>query len=100
MEAERRKLNGNHILRVGNILTKLLNVQGTTKHPEHMTMRCRGHCLVRVETTVEIRQKGVAAPARDIRQCNVIVQVGKSTLGRAIVSLADIHILVCIVAHG
>jgi hypothetical protein len=42
MEAERGKLNSNHILRVRDIHAELLNVQGTTEHSEQVPMRSRG----------------------------------------------------------
>jgi hypothetical protein len=42
MKAKRGQLNGDHILGVGNVLPKLLNVQRTSEHPKHMTMRRGG----------------------------------------------------------
>ena len=64
-----------------------------------MAMRSRGHNLCRVKRPIHIRQKCMTAPAAHIRQSNVTVEVGQSTLGRAIMSLARIHVLIRIVAH-
>jgi hypothetical protein len=55
MEAKRRKVNGHHVLGMRHILPELLNVQGATKHPEHVTMGSRSQCLVDIQRPVEIR---------------------------------------------
>jgi hypothetical protein len=52
MKAKRGQLNGDHILTVGYILPKLLNVQRTPKHPKHVAMRCRRQGLVDIERSV------------------------------------------------
>jgi hypothetical protein len=54
MKAKRGQLNGNHVLTVGYILTELLNIQRTSKHPKHMAMRCRCQGLVDIQRPVEI----------------------------------------------
>jgi hypothetical protein len=99
MKAKRGQLNGNHILTVGYILPKLLNVKWTSKHPKHMAMRCRRQGLVNIERSVEIRQECMTGPADNIRQGYITIQIRQGTLGGTIVSLACIHVLIGIVAH-
>jgi len=52
------------------------------------------------ERSVEIRQEGMASPTNDIRQRDVVVQVGQGALGSTEVTLAGVHVLVGVIGQG
>jgi hypothetical protein len=54
MKTKRRQLNCNHILRSRDVFTKLLYIQGTTEHSQHMAMRGWGDVLVLEERSIHV----------------------------------------------
>jgi hypothetical protein len=98
MEAKRGKLDGYHILGMGDILSELLNIQGTSEHSEQVPVRSRGQSLGSVKLAIHVRQQGMAIPTGHIRERDVVIEVGQGTLGRAIVPFARVHVLVGVVA--
>jgi hypothetical protein len=99
IQTKRRQLNCDHVLGVCNILPELLNIQRTTEHSEHMAMRCRGQSLIGVESPIQIGKKSMTGPTQYIIDGNVIIEIRKGALRRAVMSLADIHVLIGIITH-
>jgi hypothetical protein len=64
-----------------------------------MAMRRRGESFINVETPIQIRKESMTGPTQYIVYSNVIIEIRKGALRRAVMSLADIHVLIGIIAH-
>jgi hypothetical protein len=88
-----------HLVRRCRILSKLLNVQRSTKQSKRSSRRSRNEISNAIEGSVEIREKRMASPPSGVRNMGIGIQRGHGTFGRAKMPLARVHVVIGIIGE-